>query len=60
MVAPGTIVPAGAPDLTPAMIEAGVRELHRCIPIDLAAPVLPEEVVVERVVFAVLGARILP
>jgi hypothetical protein len=53
---------AGAPivKLTPEMIEAGVRELYRCIPMDIARPVLEESSVVKRVVCAVLGARTLP
>jgi hypothetical protein len=49
--------PARASNLTPAMIAAGVRELRRCIPMDVASPVLAEEIVVERVVCAVLAPR---
>ena len=50
---------AGAPELTPAMIEAGIKELHRVIPMDVASPVLDDYSVVERVLSAALKARIL-
>jgi hypothetical protein len=34
---------AGAIEVTPAMIEAGVAALRRCVPLDVCSPLMAEE-----------------
>lgn len=42
-------------EIEDAMIEAGVAELHRVIPMDRAQPVLDDETIVRRILCAALS-----